>query len=105
MDLIKKIILFLPVIGFWSASINCDNFFTRPDVADGLSLPYEVQLLEREDLFIKISKPVSGQTNCEFRSPGNDDVDVEQIDSNKLEIKFLFLVFFSCLYIYKANLN
>ncbi|XP_037026242.1 uncharacterized protein LOC119067401 [Bradysia coprophila] len=81
MDSIKKII-FLSVIGYWSASVRCQNYFTRTDVADGLSLPYEVQLLEGEDLFIKISKPVTGQTNCNFRSPGNDDVDVENITSN-----------------------
>lgn len=57
---------------------------------NGLSLPYEVQLLSGEDLFIKISKPVTGQTKCEFRSPGSDDVDVERINSNKLEIQLAF---------------
>lgn len=84
MDLVKKII-FLSVIGYWSASVRSQNYFTRTDIADGLSLPYEVQLLEGESLFIKISKPVTGQTNCTFRSPGNDDVNVEQITSDKLE--------------------
>lgn len=57
---------------------------------DGLLLPYEVQLLSGEDLFIKVTKPVPGQTKCEFRSPGNDDVDVDRIDSNKLEIQLIF---------------
>ncbi|KAJ6639664.1 hypothetical protein Bhyg_12411, partial [Pseudolycoriella hygida] len=34
-----------------------------------------------EDLFIKLLKPVDGQTTCEFRSPGNGDVNVDAIDS------------------------
>lgn len=89
MDFIGKY-LFFWLISIWSASIYCQNYFTRTDVADGQSLPYEVQLLRGEDLFIKISKPVPGQTKCEFRSPGSDDVDVERIDSNKLEMQFVF---------------
>lgn len=86
MDLVNKYLFLLVIVGVWTASIHCQNFFTRIDVADGLTLPYEVQPLSGEDLFIKISKPVTGQTKCEFRSPGKDDVDVERIDSNKLAI-------------------
>lgn len=93
MDLVGKY-LFLLAIAIWSASIHCQNLFTRIDIADGLSLPYEVQLLTGEDLFIKISKPVTGQTKCEFRSPGQDDVDVERIVSNKLDsFNWFFFLF------------
>lgn len=95
MDPVQKFILLL-VIGYWTASIRCQNYFSRTDITDGLSLPYEVQLLQGEDLFIKISKPVTGQTNCAFRSPGSDDVDVERITSNKLENKSNFLMSNRC---------
>lgn len=81
-----KIYLFFLIICCWSSSICCQNFFTRTDVLDGLSFPYEIQLLAGEDLFIKISRPVTGQTKCEFRAPGNNDVDVETLNTNKFDI-------------------
>lgn len=89
MDLIKKY-FFIFIAYSLLVSFRCQNFFTRTDIIDGLSLPYEVQLLTGEDLFIKISKPVTGQTKCEFRSPGNGDVDVENINSNRLKIQLNF---------------
>lgn len=90
MNLFKNYFLFF-IICSWLGSLHSQNFFTRPDIATGLSLPYEVRLLIGEDLFIKISKPVPGQTKCEFRSPGKDDVDVENTNSNKLTIQLFFL--------------
>lgn len=85
--------LFFLLICFWSSSIHCQNHFTRTDILDGLSLPYQLQVISGENVFIKISKPVSGQTNCEVRAPGFDDVDVEKLDSNKLETQLVFLAF------------
>lgn len=86
MDFVRKYFISLIIASWCLASIRCQNYFTRSDVTEGLSLPYEVQLISGEDLFIRITRPVPGQTKCEFRSPGDVDVDVDRINSNRLEI-------------------
>lgn len=95
MKFIREFLFFSIISCCWLASVHCQNYFTQSDIADGLVLPYEVQLLKGEDLFIKISRPVTGQTKCEFRSPGEDDVDVDTLTSNKFEkFDYFFRHFF-----------
>lgn len=91
MDFVRKYFFSLIIATCCVALIRCQNFFTRSDVTDGLSLPYDVQLISGEDLFIRITRPVPGQTKCEFRLPGDVDVDVDRINSNRLELPNLFL--------------
>lgn len=54
-------------------SLSDQNYFSSHGIMRGLGFPSQIDAIVGEDIFLKITEPVSKQTKCVFRRTGSSD--------------------------------